>query len=58
MNEARKRIWNDDAVVAVVGKDQVENGDVRFSDEAMNVLRNEGVDAYEKYVAEHSGEKT
>lgn len=58
MNEARKRIWNDDASISVVNPNDLPDGDVRTSDEAMNILRSEGVEAYEKYVAEHSSKKT
>jgi hypothetical protein len=54
-NEARNRIWNDDAVMTTVS---LPDHEVRTSDEAMDVLRNEGAEAYEKYVAEHSGKKT
>lgn len=52
-NPARERIWNDEAVMTVVDLGQVPDADVRMSDAALEVLRNEGVDAYEKYVAEH-----
>jgi hypothetical protein len=55
MNEARNRIWGDnEAVVTVVTPDSVPDGNVRTSDEAMKILRDDGVAAYERYVAEKS----
>lgn len=50
-NEARSRIWNDDAAFEVVSPDSVPDGNVRFSDDALKVLREQGAAAYEEYVA-------
>lgn len=50
-NPARERIWNDDAVMEIV--DLGPETTVRTSADALKVLREQGVDAYEKYVAEH-----
>jgi len=52
MNEAHDRIWNDEPVITVSDPTDQENP-ARYSEEAMKILRDDGVEAYEKYVAEH-----
>jgi len=52
MNEAQKRIWADDANFTEVAA--VPDQEVRVSEEALEILREQGVDAYEQYVSEHS----
>lgn len=48
---AHKRIWNDDAQLHEV---ETPNADVRLSEAALEVLRDQGVNAYEEYVKTHS----
>lgn len=48
------RIGNDDARMSVVDPDTIEGAGIRFSDEALDVLRRDGVEAYEQYIEQHT----
>lgn len=54
MSDAERRMGNDDATMQVVDPNRISNAGVRFSDEALDILRLEGTDAYERYIKEHT----
>lgn len=54
-NQAQERIWEDQPVMTVVTPTG-QNETVRYSNEAMKILRDDGVEAYEKYVKDHTTE--
>lgn len=48
------RIGNDDARMSVVDPGTIDDAGIRFSDEALDVLRRDGVEAYEQYIKQHT----